>query len=328
MPDVPDVVQYGKVTGRFVSFRADSSDAGDAPDEVPLTGKVTLTPTVPYMRWRHTTPPRLSAIEPIVCQIVDGNLKAPDGTGDVYVVATDQPDADPNIVQWRASFRFDGSTSQPGDTTFNVPANGEVDLAVVIPAEEQPGVVVVVSAEYRDQAEAAADAAEASALSAANSATTAESAAQAAADDAVAAATVQISADAARAETAATTAEQARDDAEAAAAILGDTGWVALDLPAPWTALETAETPAYRIKNGITYFRGVISHPEITSGFSYQFPLPVAAHPQGSYAAAVPITVGVGVASITGGTLAVPRTSFPANSPAYIFLMGLIYPSN
>ena len=172
MADVPAVVNYGRVTGRFVSFRADGSDSGNVPDEVPLTGKITLTPTVGVMRWRHTTPPRMSVIETVICQIDNGDLVSPDG-GDLYLVATDQPDADPNIVQWVASFQLDGVKQQPANTTFNVPTDGVIDLAVVYPADEEPGVVIVVSAEDRIAAEAAASAAEQSAIEAAQNATNA-----------------------------------------------------------------------------------------------------------------------------------------------------------
>ena len=39
-------VNHGKITWRFVKFIADSSDPDTIPDEVPLTGAVTLSPTV------------------------------------------------------------------------------------------------------------------------------------------------------------------------------------------------------------------------------------------------------------------------------------------
>lgn len=343
MPDVPDVVQYGKVTGRFVSFRADSSDAGDAPDEVPLTGKVTLTPTVSYMRWRNTTPPRLSAIEPIVCQIVDGNLKAPDGLGDVYVVATDQPDADPNIVQWKASFRFDGSTSQPADAVFNVPANGSVDLAVVIPAEEQPGVVIVVSAEDRLAAEAAAiraeAAARAAALSETNAATseaTAVSAAEAAATDAAqsvsATLTASVEASATSAGNSADAAEAAAIRAEAAASDVTDTGWVALELPEGYVTSTDKNQAAWRVKNGIAYLKGTIDANNATSS-SHFFSLPAAASPATDHifprpSVYQPIAPNYIIVS-SGGLMALGASSSATNGGTtshQIQLSGISYP--
>ena len=58
MPDVPAQVAYGQVVGRFVSMLADGVDAGNVPDERPLTGNVTLLPSVLLVRWPGTVPPR------------------------------------------------------------------------------------------------------------------------------------------------------------------------------------------------------------------------------------------------------------------------------
>jgi len=317
MADVPAVVQYGQVKGRFVSFRADSVDDGSTPDEVPLTGRVTLTPTVPYMRWRNTNPPRLSALEPIVCQIVDGDLKAPDGLGDVYVVATNQPDADPDTVQWTATFRFDNAPTQPTDTIFNVPAGGVVDLAVVIPAEEQPGVVIVVSAEDREAAEAAAAraeaAAQAAALSETNAATSeatavsaAETAATDAAQDVSTILTASVEASATSASDSADAAEAAAIRAETAASDVTDTGWVALELPEGYvTGATIKDQAAWRVKNGIAYLKGAasVANPE---GNTHVFHLPAAPSPatdQTFARASTASAIAPNVATISGGIL-------------------------
>jgi len=53
----PDPVLYGRVTGKFVQFLADSPDTGTQPDELPLTGTVRLEPLVPIVRWPAATPP-------------------------------------------------------------------------------------------------------------------------------------------------------------------------------------------------------------------------------------------------------------------------------
>lgn len=167
MADVPDQISYGEVTGRFVSFRADGPDAGEVPDEVPLSGTVTLTPSVNLVRFPTLEPPRIAAISSVTAQVVSGNLKAPEGTGGLFVIATDQPLGQPDKVQWKATFNLAGAVVQPGSVTFDVPAGGVVDLTTVIPATPAPGTVTVVSIEdrvlaqqARDEAELARDAAQ------------------------------------------------------------------------------------------------------------------------------------------------------------------------
>src|SRR5690606_13474451 len=160
MADVPDQVSYGEVTGRFVSFRADGTDVGDAPDEVPLSGTVTLTSSVNLVRFPTLEPPRIAAISSVTAQVVNGDLKAPDGMGGLFVIATDQPSGEPNQVQWRATFNLAGVGTQPPAVTFNVPAGGVVDLTTVIPAAPAPGTVTVVSMEDRVLAQQAREAAE------------------------------------------------------------------------------------------------------------------------------------------------------------------------
>lgn len=159
MSDVPAEVQYGHVIGRFVSFAADSVDAGTAPDEVPLNGVVILTPLTTITRWPTTTPPRLAIAQAVTARVIDGDLVGPDGltAHELYLVATDQPDGQPNVIQWKASFRFDAVTVQPADVTFNVPANGTVDLGMVVSVPVAPGTIVVVSHEDALAAAASAD---------------------------------------------------------------------------------------------------------------------------------------------------------------------------
>lgn len=173
--DVPTVVAYGQVVGHFVRFDADAADPGTVPDEIPLTGTVTLAPLTDIVRWPTTTPPRLAVAATVTCPVVDGDLMAPDGsTAGVWVVATDQPDGSPDVIQWRASFRFDDVPRQPPAVVFNVPADGVVDLTLIEPAAPQVGVVAVVS---HEDAMAAAQSANAAAGSAGQAATSASSAA-------------------------------------------------------------------------------------------------------------------------------------------------------
>jgi hypothetical protein len=228
--DVPTEVAFGRVTGYFVSYLADSADAGTIPDEIPLTGTVLLTPLTSVTRWPTTTPPRLAIGKQASCPVVNGYLCTPGSTiHDVWLVATDQPEGQPDIIQWKASFRFDGVTVQPADVVFNVPAGGSVDLALIATVPPAPGTIVIVSHEdalvaaaAAVEAEASADAAAASAAEAAGSAggeaaDRAEAAAAAADTDAATAAAAAAAADVS-ADAAAVSATDAAASASAAAA--------------------------------------------------------------------------------------------------------------
>lgn len=164
MVNVPEGVQYGRVQAHLVAFIADTHDGDVVPDEVPLTGVVVLTPTVSAVRFPTTVPPRTAVVQALRCPVIGGDLYPPGtplegplpDTPGVVVVASDQPAGLPGTVQWTATFRLAGTRVRPSPVTFNVPANGVVDLATVLPSTPAPGTVVVVSTEDRERAEAAA----------------------------------------------------------------------------------------------------------------------------------------------------------------------------
>jgi hypothetical protein len=234
--DVPTEIGYGKVVGRFVKFTADTLDVGDTPNEVPLFGSVLITPITQIMRWPTVAPPRLAVASSADCPVVDGDLYPPGSGGEgqpgVFLVATDQPEAQPTLIQWRATFRLAGVSTQPLPVVFNVPTGGVVDLAMLISVPPEPPAIIVVSAETaaeaaasaasaavdaaaadadRVAAEAAASAADASKTAASGSATAASGSATAAAGSATAALSAKTGA-----ETAQTGAQAAKTGAETA----------------------------------------------------------------------------------------------------------------
>ena len=212
MAAVPSEVNYGRIRANFVAFIAD--DNGNVLEEVPLEGNVILTPTVGVLRFPSTSPPRTAVIQTLQCPVIGGILYPPgtplggpfpSQTG-VAAVASDQPAGLPTTVQWTASFSLENTSAQPNPVTFEVPSGGVVDLTTVMPATPEPGIVVVVSTESRDRAEAAAAAATQKATAAASSATAAATSATNAATSASAAASSATA-------------------AQTAAAALQDTGW-------------------------------------------------------------------------------------------------------
>ena len=139
MADVPSGVNYGRVFGHFVKFLADSPDVGDVPDEVPLEGSITLTPLTTIIRFPTTVPPRLAVAQSLICPVIQGDIYPPGTTADdigtvapgVYVIASSQPLGEPSTVQWRATYTFNGISSQPNSVVFNVDPEEDTDLSML-----------------------------------------------------------------------------------------------------------------------------------------------------------------------------------------------------
>jgi hypothetical protein len=202
--DAPAVVTYGQVKGRFVQYVADTTDVGNIPDEIPLEGRVTLTPLTSIVQFPSTVPPRMAVASTVQAVITAGDLKSAQGQA-LYVIATDQPAGIPNKVQWRAAFQLAGITTQPAPVVFDVPANGVVDLSLVVSVPAAPPVVTVVSHVDATAAAASAAAAAASKTAAAASQTAAAGSQTAAATSATNAAASETAAAGSAASAAAST---------------------------------------------------------------------------------------------------------------------------
>ena len=159
MADLPK----GRITGRFMHITADSEDGDANPDFTPAAGSVIIAPMVPVMRFPGQTPPLVGLMEPIICPVIGGLMYRPgtDATdvGDppalgVTVPASDQPDGNPEVMLYEATFMFGNRGVQPAPVAFMVPTDGVVDLTVPTPAlPEQPAIVAV---SYVDAAQAKA----------------------------------------------------------------------------------------------------------------------------------------------------------------------------
>lgn len=204
MADLPK----GRITGRFMHITADSEDGDANPDFTPAAGSVIIAPMVPVMRFPGQTPPLVGLMEPIICPVIGGLMYRPgtDATdvGDplalgVTVPASDQPDGNPKVMLYEATFMFENRDIQPAPVAFMVPTDGVVDLSVPIPAAPEQPAIVAVSYVDAAQAIAANAAAQGWATSASLKADNAAASATAAASSATA--------------------------AQVAAAALQDTGW-------------------------------------------------------------------------------------------------------
>lgn len=174
MTDIPEGVPWGIVTANIVEIISDTADPDRVPDVTGISGTVTLRPLVAYVRFPAADPPTYARVGTLTCPLIGGVLYPPGTTAEllpedpgVPVIATDQPDGEPNLVQWEASFELDGIDAPPSPVTFSVPGGGlAVDLSAVVGEQVEPPQVIVVSSEDRILAQAAAATAEEAAITA------------------------------------------------------------------------------------------------------------------------------------------------------------------
>lgn len=159
MADIPAPLTYGTVIGRFISILADSSDTGNAPDVVPLTGTVTIAPLMRTFRITSGTP-QIAIASNIEARVVAGQLLGPDGVTPLRILASDTPGITPSPLQYSAQFALNDVSAQPGTIIFTVPSGGTVDLGTLVSIPAVAPVQTVVSDASRIAAEAAAERAE------------------------------------------------------------------------------------------------------------------------------------------------------------------------
>ncbi|WP_345750125.1 hypothetical protein [Microbacterium rhizophilus] len=191
MADVPGGVQWGVLKGLITAAVADSADSGQVPDEVLLSGEITITPTVGEIAF--PTLGRVMSLGSEEFRVSNGRIYpkftgAPEGAP---LLATSQPLGVPAEFRYKVSFKQlrtpDGKDRKFAERVIEVyPYPAETQLADFFPPGGIPGVVVVVSHEDRLAAEASATAAAASAQQAAAQVAAAASAVAAAAAEALA----------------------------------------------------------------------------------------------------------------------------------------------
>lgn len=154
----------------LVEFLADTgNDVDMQPDMKGLTGFVTLTPSVKFVRLPYVDVPLTAAAGKIVCPVFAGKLYRP-GTSEadalssavapgVSVIASQQPNMSPDAFYWTASFNLTGMYPQPSSVDFELTAGQTIDLTNVAPTTPIAGVTyVVLTADYEEALAALADA--------------------------------------------------------------------------------------------------------------------------------------------------------------------------
>lgn len=138
-------VSSGIIRGTFVAGVLDSADPGGEPDIVPMTGQVVISATTPYFRVTTTDPPM--TVFPTTLTIplnAEGRLEY-NGSTDIALWATTDPDTNPTDWQWRVAFelQFNGQDVAYPSFNFTLDAAEVVDLTTAAPAATpSPGVAI------------------------------------------------------------------------------------------------------------------------------------------------------------------------------------------
>jgi hypothetical protein len=151
MSNIPSNVSYGTVTGRFILAYSDSVDSGLEPDATPAAGSVFFTAS-PILLKNTSASPAPVTILPATVEVTldpDGYLRSFAGTAGVGVrlVATDDPDNNPEDWTWRVDFRLTDQSGAPISVpsfSFSLPADEVIDLTEVSPVPDASGTFYLV----------------------------------------------------------------------------------------------------------------------------------------------------------------------------------------
>lgn len=142
---LPNAVEYGAVTGRFMEAVVDSDDANLFPDGVPAKGSVLFTPAVPRVTITETAgDPMTVILKPIQANLdSEGYITSPSGERYINLVSGESPRIVPNNFTYRVDIKIAGATFQPFD--LSVPIGSVIDITSEAPVIKSPGVVETVS---------------------------------------------------------------------------------------------------------------------------------------------------------------------------------------
>jgi hypothetical protein len=146
---LPTNVSYGTVTGRFLLAYADSSDVDPQPDGEPAKGFVIFTPSPIKLLDATASPAPVTILPaPVVANLnADGYIEGYFGDAGVRLVATDDPDINPEDWTWQVDFRLtdeDNTSISLPSFSFELPADEIIDLTTVSPVPSNNGTFYIV----------------------------------------------------------------------------------------------------------------------------------------------------------------------------------------
>lgn len=136
---LPGNVGICEVNGTFIRGVADGSDPDRDPDGVPVVGmQIMFTPDLKPAIVKNETGGVTIILDPVPATTDEnGVLIGPDGEPGVRLIASDDPDLNPNGWTWRATLSGAGIPSV--QTSFVAPAGGTVDFESIVPVPANPG---------------------------------------------------------------------------------------------------------------------------------------------------------------------------------------------
>lgn len=94
MPTAPSSVTYATVVGQFISFVADTTDAGKEPDVIAMQGTISFSPDSKTVKFPTATPNPVTATRDVITAQLDSEgyvINPADGTRGIVLVASDSP---------------------------------------------------------------------------------------------------------------------------------------------------------------------------------------------------------------------------------------------
>lgn len=135
---------YGKIVGRFLAAVGDGTDSDLFPDEVPLSGTVTFTPSASTIVIKTATPDPVTVFPNAITATLDANgyLTDPSGNRGIYLIATDNPLTDPTNFTYNVSIKVALGNGAPYTATskdINVLAGTVTDLVNMVSVSASGG---------------------------------------------------------------------------------------------------------------------------------------------------------------------------------------------
>ena len=146
---LPTNVNYGTVVGQFLLAYSDSSDPDLYPDGVPAKGSIFFRPSPIKLLDGSSSPNPVTILPAVVEATLDseGYLCGYGTTRGIRLVATDDPDLNPQDWTWTVEFRLTAQDDTPvtiPSFSIELPSDTTVDLTTVAPVPDANGTYYLV----------------------------------------------------------------------------------------------------------------------------------------------------------------------------------------
>lgn len=146
---LPTNVNYGTVVGQFLLAYADSADVDPQPDGVPAKGSIFFRPSPIKLLDGSSSPNPVTILPAVVEATLDseGYLCGYGTTRGIRLVATDDPDLNPQDWTWTVEFRLTAQDDTPvaiPSFSIELPSNTTVDLTTAAPVPDANGTYYLV----------------------------------------------------------------------------------------------------------------------------------------------------------------------------------------